>query len=423
MIDVLVTGAETHQGIVVIRSLGRKGIGMLVTGDAKTSKGFYSRYATKHEVVPSSISESEAFVDSVLELVRLNDIPYIYPVTESSMIALDLRRDKVDAVAGLIAPPSQLIRSALDKKKTLELARKVGIETSKTSYPNSSEEAVAIAEEWGYPVVLKPRADVRSNGPDGGFEFKAMFVKSTDQLRAVLKNIELRDFPMMQDFASGPQTCFHCFVEKGSDAHSFFQDDMVRMLPMWGGVGARRLSRPVDDQIREQSKDLFRLMNWEGCAQTQWKGPGKDGLYKFLEVTVRLPASVGSPVASGIDMPWLNYRYFTGQSVKPATSFVIGKHSRWFKGDTVTVFRHLTGDMPESGDPLPTRRSMFFSWLYDFIRPGLKNDVESFTDPMPGLVELKDLMVEITRLLSRRAADKLPVLRKMKRSIARHGRG
>jgi len=420
MYDVLVTGAETHQGIIVIRSLGMRGVRMLVTGSLPNSKGFYSKYISGHESLPSSDTKADAFVDKVLELVRTYDIPYIYPVTESSLIALDSRRDEVEPIAKLIAPPSKLVREALDKKTTLDYVREVGILTSLSHYPKTIREAEAKAEEWGYPVVFKPQGGPNNSGIGGNFNIKALFVKDKYQLKEVLGKLEPNQYPMMQDYALGPQTCYSCFVENGDDIHSYFQDDCVRMLPMWGGVGARRLSREIDPEIREQSSKLFRLMNWEGCAQTQWKGPGRDGKYRFLEVTVRLMASVGSPVYSGVDLPWMQYQYFTGQKVDRAEFFNTSMHSRWFRGDTLTVIRHLIGDQPDSGDPLPPRLVLLGSWFFDFVRVGLRNDVESLSDPKPGIVEFMFLIQDIYKLLYWRFADLFPFLGKLKRAFKLH---
>ncbi|UCE24428.1 MAG: hypothetical protein JSU74_14275, partial [Candidatus Zixiibacteriota bacterium] len=201
------------------------------------------------------------------------------------------------------------------------------------------------------------------------------------------------------------------------------QDEMTRMRPITGGVGARRLSCPIAPEILDYSTRFFKDLKWEGVAQTQWKGPGPDGRYRFIEVSVRIIASVGSPVFSGVDLPWMHYQYFTGQKVDRADSFVIGKHSRWFRGDAITVTRHILGDQPESGDRLPSKVSVLGSWLYDFVRPGLKNDVEAWNDPLPGLVELKSLALDLWRILLNRIGERFPMLRKIKRWLKAWNKG
>ena len=55
MFDVLVTGAETRQGVVVIRSLAKKGIRMLAIGEHPNAIGFYSKHISGRALLPSSL--------------------------------------------------------------------------------------------------------------------------------------------------------------------------------------------------------------------------------------------------------------------------------------------------------------------------------------------------------------------------------
>ena len=415
--DVLLTGAETHQGIVVMRSLHQRGVRTLVTSDNPRSIGFYSKLKSGRALLPSAVSQKEAFVDELLALVEQYDIPHIYPVTETSLITLDEQRERVDNVAKLLAPSSETIRCGVDKKLTMEIARQEGVPIPSTLYPGSTGEAKAFAEEHGYPVIFKPRGRSSDARIEGTFNFKVQYCHNRQELERFLSQFADGVYPMMQDYAYGPHTQFMCFVENGREVHSCFQDQMVRMLPMTGGVGARRLSCEIVPKVHDWSTRMFFAMNWEGCAQTQWKGPDENGRYTFLEVSVRIIASIGSVVCSGIDHPWMHYQYFTGQQVDRADTFQVGKHSRWFRGDTITVTRHLIGDMPKAADPLPPRYRVFLSWLYDFVRPGLNNDVERFSDPIPGLIEVSSLVIDLMRIVRRRVTDKLPVLRSIKHRI------
>lgn len=408
--DVLVTGAESHQGMVVINSLASHGVKMLVTGDSPNSIGFFSRKIAGRKHLPSPISGKEQFVEQLLDTARREKIPYIFPVTESSLIALDEHRSEVDSIARLMAPPSATIKGALDKKLTLEIAVEHGVPTTNTCYPDSLQEAEDFAARHGYPIIVKPRSQASNARVAGSFDFKVEYCHNLEELRAFLRQFEGKVFPMIQDYAYGPHTQFMAFVENGNDMHSCFQDWMVRMLPITGGVGARRLSREIDEDIREQSHRIFSALDWEGVAQTQWKGPGPDGKYRFIEVSVRIIASIGSVTFSGVDHPWMNYQYFSGQKVDRVDSYKLNNPSRWFRGDCITVARYLLNDTPTSADELPSKTSVFFSWLYDFVRPGLKNDVESFTDPMPGVVEFGYLLRDLFGIVNRKAKQLLAPL-------------
>jgi len=416
MFDVLVTGADTHQGVVVIRSLGKRGVRMLVTGDQRTNIGFYSKYISGSAVLPSADAEKDAFVDGLLGLVAKYKIPYIFPVTETTLIALDERRTETEAAARLIAASSQTIRYGVDKKLTLAMAEQQGVPTTRTLFPISIDEAETCAEAWGYPVIFKPRGRSNDSRVGGRFNFKVLYAHNRQQLREIMASCVNGIYPMMQEYAYGRHTQYNCFMEGGL-AHSEYYDEAIRTVPMTGGIATRRMSRAMNTEIADQSARLFKAMDWEGFGQTQWKGPGRDGRYRFIEVGVRVIASVGSPVFSGIDLPWMQYQYFTGQRVDRAQGYTIGKSCRWIRGDTISVLQYLLGDAPVSADPLPSKGKVFLGWLGDFVRPGLKNDVESFADPLPGFMELLLLIKDLMTLLIQNAARLRPIL-----SIGRRGR-
>ena len=213
---------------------------MLVVGDHPRSIGFYSKYVRGHVLLPSPEREKQSFVAGVIENVRRYDIPFIYPVTETSLISLDEQRREVDEVATLLAPSSETIRYGVDKKLTYELARQEGLPLASTVYPCSVEEAEEYANSWGYPVVFKPRGRANDSRIDGAFEFKVHYAHTREELRGFLLQFLDGVYPMMQQYAFGGHVQFSCFVERGEDVHSMFLDDMVRMLPLTGGVGARR---------------------------------------------------------------------------------------------------------------------------------------------------------------------------------------
>lgn len=394
--DVLVTGGESRQGIVTIRSLARRGIRMFVVGESERSPAKYSRYVDHFALVPSALSDPDGFVESVVGIARDRGIPYIYPVTESSLVPLDARRSTFAGIAGLIAPPSSVVRQGLDKKLTLRAAESVGLPITRTLYPSTVEEAEAVAEEWGYPVIFKPQG--RSNDPtiEGKFDFKVAYAHSPEELRSFLEPLRGGALPMMQDYAYGDHVQFCCFFEDGK-AHSFFQDKGVRLNPLSGGVGTRLETIPIVPALRDMSIKLFEAMDWDGIGQAQFKGPGPDGTYRFIEVSVRLPASVGSAVTAGVDYPWMQFCRFSGRPVEPAPPHKVGVATRWVRGDTLTVVNHLLGHTPNSADPLPSRLAVLRDYLVDFVRPGLRNYIFDWRDPRPGFPEIIQTLSDLRR--------------------------
>ena len=401
--DVLLTGSETRQSVVVMRALAQHGVRMFVTGHERRSLGFYSRYAASSARLPSPQHDKKAYVDGVIELVRKHDIRFVFAVTETTLLALDEQRPDLEQYAKLLAPPSAVIRAGMDKKHQMAIAERLNIPTARTLYPTSIGEAVEFAESVGYPVVFKPQG-LAAEQQRLAVDFKAEYCHTADQVRHFLSQFDPGVYPMLQDFAHGEHVQIHCFAEGGTDIHSPFMDHARRLMPLTGGVGTRLTSIEVVPELWHHAQRFFRELDWEGVAQIQWKGPGKDGRYRFMEVSVRIVASVGSLVYSGVNFPWMHFQYFTGRKVNRVTHYKVNTHSQWLRGDTVAVARYLLDDMPLGGDALPTKSQVFRHYLSDFFRSDLRRDVANWRDPLPAVPELANLGVDLAQLLKRRAA-------------------
>ena len=389
---------------------------MFVVGESARSPARYSRFVEHFAQVPSAIADPDGFVEAVVKVARDTGAPFIYPVTESALVPLDAHRESFADVARLIAPPTATVRKGLDKKLTLAAAESIDLPVTHTLYPTSIQEAEAKAAEWGYPVIFKPQGRSNDARIEGRFDFKVAYAHNPRELRDFLSSLPPGALPMMQDYAYGDHTQFCCFFE-GGEAHSFFQDRGVRMNPLSGGVGTRLQTVPVVPELKEMSLRLFSAMDWEGVGQAQFKGPGPDGTYRFIEVSVRLPASVGSAVFSGVDYPWMQYCLFSGRPVERAGPHRVGVATRWLRGDTLTVAGHVLGLTPNSADPMPSRIGVVGDYLSDFLRPGLRDYIFDWRDPRPALPEVWSTLTELRRL-SRNAIAGLipaPVKRLLKR--------
>jgi carbamoylphosphate synthase large subunit len=405
--DVLVTGGDTRQGVVVIRALAERGVRVFVTGHERFSSGFYSRHTRGSARVPSPALSKDAFVDAVVEQTKLHRIPYVFGVTETTLLPLAEQRERLEPYSRLLAPPLGIIRTGMDKKVQMAICSRLGIPIARTSYPSSVDEALDFAEQVGYPVIFKPRGRAAEGEQKLAVDFKVQYCHTSDEVRQFMSGFVPGTYPMMQDYAYGSHVQFHCFTERGGVVHSAFMDRAPRMLPMTGGVGARRESCAVIPELQHYSERFFRELGWEGVAQAQWKGPDREGRYRFIEVSVRIVASIGSLVYSGVNYPWMHYQYFTGQKVDRVERYKLNNPTRWLRGDTLAVVRHLLGDQPTSDDVLPSKSQVLRSYLGDFVRKGLRHDVEDWRDPLPAIPEFAHLCVDLGRVLKRNAVNRI----------------
>ena len=153
---VLVTDAGRGSAITVIRSLGRKGYRVIAADSDPQSIGFHSRYAHERLVYPAPEVHPREFCASLLETVNAKSVDLIIPVTDLSGQPLARAREDFSKITRLALPGDEMLKVVTDKDKTWQLAQKLGVPVPETYVVETTEEALAMSQRLGWPLVLKP---------------------------------------------------------------------------------------------------------------------------------------------------------------------------------------------------------------------------------------------------------------------------
>lgn len=203
--DVLITGADQRQGLAVIRALGSKGLRVFAAGLEPNSLGFFSRYTAGFCQYPSPLTDKRRFVSTIVEAVSQYSIPVVFPVVESTVIALDEFRSELGGQTKLALPSTDSLLQALDKKETLTLAATLDIPIPKSCFPHSLDEALTFAENVGYPIAMKPRAYRSYRRVSGGASFKVAYARdSKDLVKELQPFYQENTYPILQEYCAGP---------------------------------------------------------------------------------------------------------------------------------------------------------------------------------------------------------------------------
>ena len=203
-LDVLVTGADERQGLAVIRALGSQGLKVCAAGVRRRNLGSLSRYSMAYCQYPPPLTDKRKFAETILETVKIHNIPVVIPVVESTVIALDEFRDMFTSHTLLAIPSSESLEFALDKKKTYELAESLGITIPRTCSPVSVNEAKSFVKETGFPIIIKPRAIGSYSKVSGAFDFKIRYLNDTASFEKAMFEFEQQgSFPILQDYCPG----------------------------------------------------------------------------------------------------------------------------------------------------------------------------------------------------------------------------
>jgi len=298
---ILVLDGHSAAVLPVTRSAGRAGHWVAVGANRGAfAAAKLSRYCRMAFDYPVSTSEPEAFVQSMLEFVRANQIDLVVPLTDWTLGPLSLERERFSGLCSLAMPSHSAIEFASDKFRTIELAQEIGIGVPKTRLLQSQADLSGL-KEFGFPAVVKDRFSVRWIRHKAVFGSVAYAYSPEDLQKRVADRLEKAGDVLVQEFVSGQGIGFSSFV---ADGKSFlpFQWLRVREVDPRGSASSARKSIPLDEALVSQSQQLITRMGFEGIAMVEYKRTS-DGRLILMEINGRPWGSIGLPFACGIDYP------------------------------------------------------------------------------------------------------------------------
>jgi predicted ATP-grasp superfamily ATP-dependent carboligase len=296
---ILVLDGHSASALSVTRSAGHAGHWVAVGAN----KGAFaaaklSRYCRTALDYPVSTSEPRAFLDSIREFVRANQIDLVVPVTDWTLGPLSAERECFSGLCRLAMPSHSAVEFASDKFRTIELAQEIGIGVPKTRLIQSCDDLSGL-KDCGFPAVVKDRFSVRWIQQKAVFGSVAYAYSPADLEKRVKDRLEKARDVLVQQFVSGQGIGFSCFVA-GGKTFLPFQWERVREVDPRGSASSARKSIPLDDALVFQSQQLITRMGFEGIAMVEYKRVS-DGRLVLMEINGRPWGSIGLPFACGID--------------------------------------------------------------------------------------------------------------------------
>lgn len=159
---VLVTGAGSGVGQGIVKALRISDLPVVIIG-ADIAPMNAALYRTDEAVLIPRV-ETEGALGRIIELFKHYDIQVVMIGSEFDLAFFSANKEEIERRAGVIvvvAPP-QTVAIADDKWLTAEFLRKNGLPYAEAYLPQDSDDAVRVADQWSYPVVLKTRRGTSS---------------------------------------------------------------------------------------------------------------------------------------------------------------------------------------------------------------------------------------------------------------------
>jgi predicted ATP-grasp superfamily ATP-dependent carboligase len=364
---VLVLETHRRQGVVAVRSLGRRGLDVTAGSDRRCNAGGLSRYADRRFQYPSPLTDESAFCDALERELRERQYDMLLPLTAVSVPVVVENRDRLDPHTEIPFLPFDELDIGLDKYRTVEAAQASGVPVPETLAPESADPATVTAE-LEYPVVVKPRRGA------GGY---GVHVCGTDEeLQEALESVRHEHgAPVVQEFVpNGGEFGVYSIYDLSSELAGVTVQRRLRTNPPGGGASTLRetVSRP--DLVR-LADDLFADLGWRGVAMAEFRIDPRDGRPKLLEINPRLWGSLALSVFAGVDFPYLLYQLATTGRCDRSLEYRVGVQARSLAGD----IGHLFG------------RDDTWQAARELLAPAeapRTYDVLSVSDPLPGAAHL-----------------------------------
>jgi len=346
-------------GLAAIRSLGRKGLRVLAVDNRPFALGFRSRYA-EPRLAPDPLDDEDGFIDALRAIAEETDGPLpIFPTHDEHLNAIARHADLLGERYRFPFPSWEVLEQIQSKRHQLETAEAAGVPIPRTLYPGSAEEARAAGDEVGFPLIVKPSANVGFRRSHRRQLFRCETPAELDRAYELAAPHE----PMVQELIPGGAEEMYTlgsYLDRDGQALGLFSGRKLSQTR--GYMGSARAGEAVwVEEVVEQGLKLLRALDFHGISQVEVMRDPRDGRFKLLEVNPRLWQWHSLAAACGVDLPWIAYRDLIGDPLPPARMHGDGK--RW----AITL-------MAGSGHALE--------------RPPYVDAVFARDDPKPALVQL-----------------------------------
>lgn len=403
---VLLLGTESSIGLAILRELGRHQVPVHGVGRSPNAIGRYSRYCTNH------LTRGQGPLERWLpRMIEETGARALIAYSETDLIALSAMPDRIAGCEILTARAGPLQR-VLDKARTIEAARAVGIEVP-IDHQNMPDHWPVVLK-WADPPTVIPK--LQAAGLDW---HKTEYCRDAAELDAALARyapLGLR--PLVQSYAPG-RGIAQMFYREGGRTTLFFQHEQLNEWPPEGGIASlcRALPAELHQTLRAKSEALLDAIGWEGPAMVEYRHDSLTGRSVFMEVNGRFWGSQPLATAAGAQFAWELYHRCTLGEAPSSPPYRPGIKARMIAPECKRLAR-LFFQPSKIADPFfkarPWRDLIFL--FVGFVDPEMHHYIFAWDDPMPVVADLIELVKRCLHTLSfafRRnrgpAQDTLPI--------------
>lgn len=369
----MVLDGERRSALGIVRSLGQKGIPVIVGSNNSPGKSALSRYIQLGFTYITEDDELEKAHSVIIKQIRLLRPEVLMPVFDTGWSVVYKFYDDYSSLTNIVPNPGrELFEKLQDKHCLTDLAEKYAIPIPKTYRFKTIAEALSISKSLPYPVLLKPRKG------SGGISIKRAV--NARQLADILKHT--KEVPLIQEEIYGEDLELTILSVHGEPlAISAYMSLRNAPLPYGPPVACRTI---WDENLIRIGTDFLKKIGYHGVAHLDFRRDRRDGEPKMLDFNARIAGTNDISLRSGLDFGFLLYKLAIGESPKPSFAFGSGLEFRWL--------------MP--GELMHLKQTPYkIQTLQNLSKWNNVHTDISLTDPLPNVAMVFDIFKRLVKKL------------------------
>jgi predicted ATP-grasp superfamily ATP-dependent carboligase len=392
---VLVLDGHSRAAVETVQSLGRAGLEVDVASEFLPCAAMHSRHAARKLQQPPPLVPND-FHRWLHGQDRRRNYELIVPTTETSLMSLRLLSESDALRRRAVLPSDHAIDVALDKFKTWQLGRDLGVPTPETALV-SREQNLGVPAN--YPVVVKSLHS--KTIVDGVLRtVAAEIIRDEDAYRRQVEQWLPFTAIVRQEYVTGRGVGAEFLFDRGKKVWHFVHE-RVHEVPLSGGASSYRRSIPPMPALLTDAERILTSLEWHGVAMVEFR-VDLQGQHRLIEINPRLWGSLALAIDAGVDFPLGLWLLAQGSKMPPQPPYRTYYYTRDLANDVEWFKARIRANPNDS--PLLTKSTL--ASLAEILRPlaGRESwDHFDVCDLAPTRVVLTDLVVRQLRLLFRKA--------------------
>jgi predicted ATP-grasp superfamily ATP-dependent carboligase len=388
----IVLDGNQRSALAVVRSLGSRGVPVLVADSVTRPLAAASRFCKATLMYPDAAVAPDAFLQWLEAIGQRHPQAVLLPMTDLTVPLVLQAGPRIGSLRTAL-PDLHSYETVSDKYRLFSVAQDVGVRTPGTLVVSRQNLDSLPNLELSYPVVIKPRRSATRLA--SGFRKRTVRYAANLQELTRIVHAELFDDAdelLVQEYVTGFGAGVFALYDRGKPLF-YFAHRRVREKPPSGGISVLCESTPLPEEGVAAARRILDSLNWHGVAMVEFK-IDPSGRTWLIEINARFWGSLQLAVDCGADFPWFLYQLATdGKPVVPK-DYPMGNRLRWWLGDLDNLYARLR-DSRWTPTPLHKARAVgefLMPWQprtrYEFLR---------WNDPIPSIEALRQYIAALRR--------------------------